>query len=106
MFKDFLWGKKPPEFQQEILEIMNTFGGLRLIYYNAQKASWYRRIYQKDKGWTIFPIIQPNQMTTCFRHFTKTTGGVLICHICSLRYRPHLRKGANQNPSPVYTVKK
>ena len=46
MFKDFLWGKKPPKFRQEILELPNTLGGLiypnLAIFDKALKANWSR----------------------------------------------------------------
>ena len=60
MFKDFLWGKKPPKFRQEILELTYTLGGFiytnLAIFDKALKANWSRRIYQVSEEWAIFPI--------------------------------------------------
>ena len=59
IFKDFIWSKKPPKFRKEILETTTKLGGLKmtniLVFNNALKISWLKRLNDPNDGWEQFP---------------------------------------------------
>ena len=59
LFKNFIWGNKPPKFRKEILETLPNLGGLKLtnlkIFDHALKLSWLKRIAILEEGWVEFP---------------------------------------------------
>ena len=59
MFKNFLWGKKPPLFRKNILENLNNFGGMKMTnlknFDYSLKISWLKRITTQTEGSFEFP---------------------------------------------------
>ena len=59
LFKNFIWGNKPPKFRREILETLPNLGGRKLtnlrVFDHALKLSWLKRIAILEEGWVEFP---------------------------------------------------
>ena len=59
LFKNFIWGNKPPKFRKEILETLPNLVGLKLTnlkkFDHALKLSWLKRIVIMEEGWVEFP---------------------------------------------------
>ena len=59
LFKNFIWGNKPPKFRREILETLPNLGGLKVtnlkIFDHTLKLSWLKRIAILEEGWVEFP---------------------------------------------------
>ena len=59
MFKNFLWGKKPPKFRKNILENLNNLGGMKMTnlenFDYSLKISWVKRLTTQTEGWAEFP---------------------------------------------------
>ena len=59
-FKKFLWNEKPPKFKISTLENLTADGGLHFPDIRkidtVMKASWIKRIYKADGGWSSTPI--------------------------------------------------
>ena len=61
LFKNFIWGNKPPKFRLDILESTYREGGLKMTntktFDTALKISWLKRLKNEDDGWEEFPRI-------------------------------------------------
>ena len=60
VFCKFLWKEKPPKFKISTLENLTADGGLQFPDIRKidmfMKASWIKRIYKADGGWSATPI--------------------------------------------------
>ena len=59
VFKNFIWGDKPPKFRKEILESTSKLGGLQMtnlrMFDKSLKISWIKRLKDQNDGWEFFP---------------------------------------------------
>ena len=60
VFRKFLWYEKPPKFKIPTLENLTADGGLQFPDIReidmVMKASWIKRVYTADGGWSATPI--------------------------------------------------
>ena len=60
IFSSFIWNSKPPKFRRDIVEALNTEGGLQLhnleIFDAALKIGWLKRYLRTDSKWKVIPM--------------------------------------------------
>ena len=60
IFSNFIWNSKPPKFRRDIVEALNTEGGLQLhnlkIFDAALKIGWLKRYLRTDSKWKVIPM--------------------------------------------------